>query len=56
MKNQSSENKLVIAEEFIFDQNTLSKDSNNHFKFEPAVLEWLFKCLFPFLALVACFH
>ena len=32
MKNQSSENKLVITEEFIFDQNKLSKDRNNHFK------------------------
>ena len=32
MKNQSSENKLVITEEFIFDQNKLSKDPNNHFK------------------------
>ena len=31
MKNQSSENKLVITEEFIFDQNKLSKDPNNHF-------------------------
>ena len=26
MKKQSSENKLVITEEFIFDQNKLSKD------------------------------
>ena len=32
MKNQSSENKLVITEEFIFDQNKLSKDLNSHFK------------------------
>ena len=32
MKKQSSENKLVITEEFIFDQNKLSKDPNNHFK------------------------
>ena len=32
MKVQSSENKLVINEEFIFDQNKLSKDPNNHFK------------------------
>ena len=32
MKNKSSENKLVITEEFIFDQNKLSKDPNNHFK------------------------
>ena len=31
MKNQGSENKLVITEEFIFDQNKLSKDPNNHF-------------------------
>ena len=31
MKKQSSENKLVITEEFIFDQNKLSKDPNNHF-------------------------
>ena len=31
MKNQSSENKLVITEEFIFDQNKLSKDPNNNF-------------------------
>ena len=30
-ENQSSENKLVITEEFIFDQNKLSKDPNNHF-------------------------
>ena len=30
MKIQSSENKLVITEEFIFDQNKLSKDWNNH--------------------------
>ena len=35
MKKQSSENKLVITEEFIFDQNKLSKDQNNHFKLEP---------------------
>ena len=33
MKKQSSENKLVITEEFIFDQNKLSKDPNNHFKY-----------------------
>ena len=32
MKDQSSENKLVITEEFILDQNKLSKDPNNHFK------------------------
>ena len=32
MKNQRSENKLVITEEFIFDQNKLLKDPNNHFK------------------------
>ena len=32
MKNQSSENKLVITDEFIFYQNKLSKDPNNHFK------------------------
>ena len=32
MKKQSSENKLVITEEFIFDQNKLSKDPNDHFK------------------------
>ena len=32
MKNQSSENKLVITEEFIFDQNKLSKDLINHSK------------------------
>ena len=31
MKNQSSKNKLVITEEFIFDQNKLSKDPNYHF-------------------------
>ena len=31
MKKQSSENKLVITKEFIFDQNKLSKDPNNHF-------------------------
>ena len=31
MRNQSSENNLVITEEFIFDQNKLSKDPNNHF-------------------------
>ena len=31
MKKQSSKNKLVITEEFIFDQNKLSKDPNNHF-------------------------
>ena len=30
-EDQSSENKLVITEEFIFDQNKLSKDPNNHF-------------------------
>ena len=36
MKKQSSENKLVITEEFIFDQNKFSKDQNNHFK-----LYWL---------------
>ena len=34
MKNQSSENKLVITEQFIFDQNKLSKDRNNHFNIE----------------------
>ena len=32
MKKQSSENKLVITEEFIFDQNKLSKDLNNQIK------------------------
>ena len=32
MKVQSSENKLVINEEFIFDQNKLPSDPNNHFK------------------------
>ena len=32
MKVQSSENKLVITEEFIFDQNKLPSDPNNHFK------------------------
>ena len=29
MKGQSSENKLVITEEFIFDQNKLPSDPNN---------------------------
>ena len=33
MKVQSSENKLVITEEFIFDQNKLPSSPNNHFKF-----------------------
>ena len=33
MKVQSRENKLVITEEFIFDQNKLPSDPNNHFKF-----------------------
>ena len=33
MKNRSSKNKLVITEEFIFYQNKLLKDLNNHFKF-----------------------
>ena len=33
MKVQSSENKLVNTEEFIFDQNKLPSDPNNHFKF-----------------------
>ena len=32
MKVQSSENKLVMTEEFIFDQNKLPSDPNNHFK------------------------
>ena len=32
MKVQSSENKLVITKEFIFDQNKLPSDPNNHFK------------------------
>ena len=32
MKVQSSENKLVNTEEFIFDQNKLPSDPNNHFK------------------------
>ena len=32
MKNQNSENKLVITEGFIIDQNKLSKYLNNHFK------------------------
>ena len=32
MKVQSSENKLVITEEFIFDLNKLPLDPNNHFK------------------------
>ena len=32
MKVQSSENKLVITEEFIFDQNKLPSGPNNHFK------------------------
>ena len=31
-EDQSSENNFVITEEFIFDQNKLSKDPNNHFK------------------------
>ena len=31
MKVQSSENKLVNTEEFIFDQNKLPSDRNNHF-------------------------
>ena len=31
-EDQRSENKLVITEEFTFDQNKLSKDPNNHFK------------------------
>ena len=31
MKVQNSENKLVITEEFIFDQNKLPSDPNNHF-------------------------
>ena len=31
MKVQSSENKLVNTEEFIFDQNKLPSDPNNHF-------------------------
>ena len=30
MKVQRSENKLVITEEFIFDQNKLQSDPNNH--------------------------
>ena len=34
MKVQSSENKLVITEEFIFDQNKLTSDPNNHFKID----------------------
>ena len=34
MKVQSSENKLVNTEEFIFDQNKLPSDPNNHFKLE----------------------
>ena len=38
MKKQSCENKQVITEEFIFDQNKLSKDPNNHFKVNPT---WL---------------
>ena len=33
MKVQSSENKLVITEEFNFDQNKLPSDLNNHFKY-----------------------
>ena len=37
MKVQNSENKLVITEEFIFDQNKLPWDPNNHFK---AKFEW----------------
>ena len=35
MKVQSSENKLVNTEEFIFDQNKLPSDPNNHFKKKP---------------------
>ena len=31
MKVQSSENKLVITEKFIFDQNKLPSDPNIHF-------------------------
>ena len=31
-EHQNSENKLVITEEFIFDQNKLPSDPNNHFK------------------------
>ena len=41
MKNQSGENKLVITEEFIFDQNKLSKYLNNHFNF---IYNLLFFC------------
>ena len=33
MKVQNSENKLVITEEFIFYQNKLPSDPNNHFNF-----------------------
>ena len=37
MKNQSIKNKLVITEEFIFDQNKLSKALNNHFNFQQVI-------------------
>ena len=45
MKVQSSENKLVITEEFIFDQNKLPSDPNNHFEVAQARLNLhLSKC------------
>ena len=48
MKVQSSENKLVIIEEFIFDQNKLPSDPNNHFKFESSGYPQLIKSYCPF--------
>ena len=55
MKVQNSENKLVITEEFIFDQNKLPSDPNNHFKYIFCVKNlwkvqsfksnWLFNCV-----------
>ena len=46
MKKQSSENKLVITEELIFDQNKLSKDPNNHFNLIFTIFN--LSCFIPF--------
>ena len=54
MKVQSSENKLVITEEFIFDQNKLPSDPNNHFKRRLHKLAWIYTCQNAMLLEITC--
>ena len=48
MKVQSSENKLVITEEFIFDPNKLPSDPNNHFNLYTTSIFFVLKMLSAF--------